>query len=85
MSYSNAVLLNNDIAGIYIPDKYIKKFSPTISRQEAEDVGVEIAVDIINKVKGQADGIYLITPFNRTGMIARIIDKSLRPAERSPL
>ena len=85
VSYRNAVFLNNEIAGIDIPDKYIKRFSPNMSRQEAEDVGVEIAVDIINKVKGQADGIYLITPFNRTGMIARIIDKSLRPAERSPL
>ena len=84
VSYRNAVFLNNEIAGIDIPDKYIKKFSPNMSRQEAEYVGVEIAVDIINKVKGQADGIYLITPFNRTGMIAKIIDKSLRQVERSP-
>jgi predicted alpha/beta hydrolase family esterase len=51
---------------------------------EAEDVGVEIAVDMINRVKDLVDGIYLITPFNRTGMIAKIIDKSLRQVERSP-
>jgi methionine synthase I (cobalamin-dependent)/5,10-methylenetetrahydrofolate reductase len=84
VSYRNAVFLNNEIAGIDIPDKFIKRFSPHMSRLEAEDLGVEIAVDMINRVKDLVDGIYLITPFNRTGMIAKIIDKSLRQVERSP-
>lgn len=85
VSYRNAVFLNNEIPGIHIPDKFVKMFSPEMSRQEAEDVGIDIAAEIIGKVKEHVDGIYLITPFNRTGMIARIIEKSLSPAERSPL
>ena len=71
------MFLNNEVAGIDIPKEYIDRFSPSMSRQEAEDVGVDMAVDLINKIKDYADGIYLITPFSRTNMIARIINKSL--------
>ena len=77
VSYKNAVFLNNEVFGIDIPEEYIKLFSPHMSRQEAEDVGVDVAVDIVNKIKIHVDGIYFITPFNRTNMIARIIKKSL--------
>ena len=77
VSYRNAMFLNNEVPGIDISQEYIKRFSPDMSRQQAEDVGIDIAVELINKIKGHVDGVYLITPFNRTGMIAKIIKKSL--------
>ncbi|NLN42077.1 MAG: bifunctional homocysteine S-methyltransferase/methylenetetrahydrofolate reductase [Clostridiales bacterium] len=78
VSYRNAMFLNNEVPGIDISPEYIQRFSPHMSRQEAEDVGIDIAVELITKIKDHVDGIYLITPFNRTSMIAKIIKKSLQ-------
>jgi len=77
VSYRNAMFLNNEVPGIDISPEYIERFSPHMSRQEAENVGIDIAVELITKIKDHVDGIYLITPFNRTSMIAKIIEKSL--------
>jgi len=71
------MFLNNEVPGIDIAPEYIKPFSPHMSRQEAEEVGIEIAVELINKIKDHVDGIYIITPFNRTSMISKIIKRSL--------
>lgn len=76
VSYRNALFLNNEIPGISIPSHYIQRFSPDMDRQEAEDVGVEIAVELINNIKQHVDGLYLVTPFNRVNMINRILKES---------
>ena len=39
VSYRNAMFLNNEVPGIDISPEYIQRFSPHMSRQEAEDVG----------------------------------------------
>lgn len=77
VSYKNALFLNNEIPGISIPSRYIERFRPDMSRQEAEEVGIEIAVELINNVKQHVDGLYLITPFNRVNMVVRILKESL--------
>jgi homocysteine S-methyltransferase len=46
-----------------------------MSREDAEDLGVEIAVQIAGKMKDGVDGFYFITPFNRVEMIMKIIKK----------
>lgn len=76
VSYKNALFLDNEIPGISIPSQYIDRFSPDMDRQEAEDIGIEIAVELIDKIKQHVDGLYLITPFNRVNMIIRILKES---------
>lgn len=44
VSYRNAQFLNNEFPGIVIPENYISKFNMEMSREEAEEVGIEIAV-----------------------------------------
>jgi homocysteine S-methyltransferase len=77
VSYRNAQFLNNEIPGIKIPDDYINRFKEDMQRDEAEEVGIEIAVEIANKIKQHVDGFYLVTPFNRVHMIAKILHKIL--------
>ncbi|NLJ41575.1 MAG: bifunctional homocysteine S-methyltransferase/methylenetetrahydrofolate reductase [Clostridiales bacterium] len=77
VSYKNAMFLNNEVPGIDIPRNLIDRFSPDMSRREGEDIGVEIAVALIDKIKDYVSGIYFIAPFNRTGMITKIIRESL--------
>jgi len=76
VSYKNALFLSNEIPGIYIPQFYVERFAPDMDRQEAEDVGVKIAVEIINSIKPYVDGLYLVTPFNRVNMVTRVLKES---------
>lgn len=75
VSYRNAQFLNNEVPGIVIPENYINKFTPDMSKEKAEEIGIEIAVDISSKLKNYVDGFYFITPFNRIKMIMKIIDR----------
>ena len=73
VSYRNAVFLNNELPGVTIPEKYVKMFSEDMSKEEAQEIGVKITVEIGKKLKGICDGLYFITPFNRVSMLIEII------------
>ena len=73
VSYRNAVFLNNELPGVTIPEKYVKMFLENMSKEEAQDVGIKISVEIGKKLKGICDGLYFITPFNRVNMLIEII------------
>ncbi|HEX9027004.1 MAG TPA: bifunctional homocysteine S-methyltransferase/methylenetetrahydrofolate reductase [Clostridium sp.] len=73
VSYRNAVFLNNELPGVTIPEKYVKMFSENMSKEEAQEVGIKISVEIGKKLKGICDGLYFITPFNRVNMLIEII------------
>ncbi|MBO5303991.1 MAG: bifunctional homocysteine S-methyltransferase/methylenetetrahydrofolate reductase [Lachnospiraceae bacterium] len=75
VSYKNAMFMANEMPGIRIPEEIIKKYTPDMTREEAQQVGVSIAVEIADAMKEIADGYYFMTPFNRTEMIAEIITK----------
>jgi homocysteine S-methyltransferase len=75
VSYKNAQFLNNEVAGIKIPERILSQFDQNMEKAEAEDLGVEIAVDIANRIKNNVDGFYFITPFNRAEMIIKIMNK----------
>lgn len=75
VSYRNAQFLNNEVPGIVIPDVYINKFHPEMAKEEAEEIGIEISVDLCKKIKDYVDGFYFITPFNRIEMIVKILNK----------
>jgi homocysteine S-methyltransferase len=78
VSYRNAQFLNNELPGVHIPEEYIKRFSPDMSKEEAEDVGIQMAVEIGEKIKPYVDGIYFMTPFNRVEMIIKIMKKLIK-------
>ncbi|NRT70923.1 bifunctional homocysteine S-methyltransferase/methylenetetrahydrofolate reductase [Clostridium beijerinckii] len=73
VSYRNAMFLNNELPGVTIPDKYVQMFSENMSKEEAQEIGVKITVEIGKKLKNIADGLYFITPFNRVNMLIEII------------
>ncbi|MGM0507731.1 MAG: bifunctional homocysteine S-methyltransferase/methylenetetrahydrofolate reductase [Fusobacteriota bacterium] len=75
VSYRNVQFLNNELPGINIPSKYSERFKKDMSREAAERVGIDIAVDLANQIKPYADGFYFITPFNRATMIEKILLK----------
>ena len=74
VSYKNAQFLNNELPGVNIPKEYIDRFTLDMDKEEAEKVGIDIAVELGNKMKDIVDGFYFITPFKRIEMIMKIID-----------
>src|SRR5690606_10298622 len=76
VSYRNALFLDNEVPGMDIPREYIEMFTEDMDRKEAEEIGISIAVDVIDRLRGYADGVYLITPFHRTHMIVTIMERA---------
>ncbi|AGX42765.1 bifunctional homocysteine S-methyltransferase/methylenetetrahydrofolate reductase [Clostridium saccharobutylicum] len=75
VSYRNAMFLNNELPGVTIPEKYINMFSEDMTKEEGQQVGIDISVEIGRKLKGLCDGLYFVTPFNRVNMLIEIINK----------
>ncbi len=76
VSYGNAQFLNNEIPGIRIPREYIDMFKENMPRDEAEQIGIEVAVELANKIKNHVDGFFFMTPFNRVNMVVEIIKRT---------
>lgn len=73
VSLKNALFLNNEFPGIDIPPAYVARYSENMSRESAQQTGIEIASELAEKVKPFVDGLYIITPFYRADMVAEII------------
>lgn len=71
----NALFLQNELPGVTIPDEQINRFSEDMSREEAQEIGIQLAVEIAEKLRPFVDGFYFMTPFNRTGMIVEILNR----------
>lgn len=73
VSYKNAMFMANEMPGIRIPQEITERYAPDMTREEAEAVGIDLAVEIAEALREIADGYYFMTPFNRAGMITEII------------
>lgn len=72
VSYRNANFIKNEMTGIFVPDDIVERYSPEMSKEEAEWVGAEIANEIIEQLKDVADGYYFMLPFNRVSLMDKI-------------
>lgn len=75
VTYANAQFINNELPGINIPDYYVERFDADMSREESENIGIEIAVELIKKITPYVDGLYITAPFNRYKMVLKILKK----------
>lgn len=75
-SYRNALFLHHEVPGIKISDDCIRRLEPITNPQQARQIGVEIAKELLDIAMLYFPGIYLITPFahwNMTAKLARYI------------
>ena len=75
VSYRNANFIKNEMSGINVPDWIVERYSPDMSKEEAEWVGAQIANEIIEKMSDFADGYYFMLPFNRVSLMDKIVIK----------
>ena len=72
VSHKNATFMQNEFIGINVPDSIVARFSPEMSRQEAEAAGAAMAGEIITRMNNGCDGFYFMLPFNRVSLMEKI-------------
>lgn len=75
VSYKNALFVKNEMPGMYVSDEIVMRYHPDMTREEAEKTAIAICVETAEKLMDTADGFYFMPPFNRTGLICRIMEK----------
>jgi 5,10-methylenetetrahydrofolate reductase len=73
VSRRNAMFMKSEMSGINIPDEVVNRYPEDGSREEGEAVGVALAKDIMAATEDFADGYYFSFPFNRVGMLKKIM------------
>ena len=73
VSRKNALFMKNEISGVNVTDEVIERYPENAGREEGENVGVELAKEMIAATRDFADGYYFSFPFNRTYLLKRII------------
>ena len=74
VSQRNALFMNSESAGIKVDEEIIKRYEGA-DRARGEELAVEISTEFGREIAPYVDGYYLVTPFGRTGLIARILDR----------
>jgi homocysteine S-methyltransferase len=73
VSVRHANFLHNEVPGIFIPDETRKRIEE--AGENGSRVGVEVAVELIEKLKTWAGGIYVMPQFHKFDMVAEIIEQ----------
>src|SRR5699024_2754291 len=74
-STKNAEFLHNEVPGITLTDDVRERMKSAGSdREKAEKVSLEISRELVETAAKHFNGIYLITPFMRYGMIIKLIE-----------
>lgn len=75
VSRKNALFMKNEISGVNVTDEVIERYPENADREDGENVGVELAKEMIAATRDFADGYYFSFPFNRTYLLKRIIQE----------
>lgn len=73
VSAKNARFMDSEVNGIVVSPEIIDRYDG-LERDQAEDLAVELITDIAKKAKPYVDGFYIMTPFQRTKLVSRIIN-----------
>lgn len=72
VSHRNALFLNNEVAGVSVPEEIVRRYEG-LDREAAEALALELSVRTARDMAPYTDGWYLMTPFRRVALIARIM------------
>lgn len=74
VSKRNALFMNSEISGISVDESIIERYEGA-DRDRGEELAIEISTDFARDIAPLVDGFYLVTPFGRTALIAKILDR----------
>ena len=74
VSQRNALFMNSEIAGITVDERIIQLYEGA-DRARGEELAVTVSAAVAKEIAPYVDGFYLMTPFGRTGLMARIMNR----------
>ncbi len=83
VSEKSALFLNNEIAGICVAEEIVALYRGK-DREEGEALAETVSLAVIDAISPYCDGLYLMTPFRRTGLMCRILAGARGRAQRAP-
>jgi len=72
VSYRNAQFIAGELQGMEVDLETVERYR-NLTREDAAKLGIELSLEMADNIKRDMDGYYLITPFQRTDMIAAIM------------
>ena len=72
VSERNARFMESEFTGIHVEERIINAYHG-LSREEAEELAVQLSLETAKEIEPYIDGYYIITPFARTALVARIV------------
>ena len=72
VSERNARYMESEITGIHVEERIIDMYRG-LDRTQAEELAVRLSLEIARDIEPYIDGYYIITPFSRTTLVARIV------------
>ena len=72
ISERNARFMDSEVNGISVSPEIIRQYEGK-NRAQSENLAVEITRKIAKEIGPYVDGYYIITPFNRTSLVERIL------------
>lgn len=73
VSERNARFMNSEVNGIEVDPEIIRRYQG-LEREEAENLAVRISTEVAKAMDASVDGFYVITPFNRTELVRRVVE-----------
>ena len=77
VSHRNAVFMDQNIPGIRVDRRIIELYEDA-DKAKGEDLAETISAAVAREISPYIDGYYLMTPFGRTGLMGRIMDRIRR-------
>ena len=74
VSSRNAEFLHNEVPGMTVPTDVRERLRKAPTKEAAQQVGVEIARDALVAAHHLVEGVYVMPPFNRFELAARVIE-----------
>lgn len=73
-SYRNAEFLHNEVPGMSVPQKILNRLYHAVNGDDAKKIGIEIAQQMLNQIKPNVQGVYLMPPFGRYKAALKVLE-----------
>lgn len=73
-SFRNAEFLHNEVPGMAIPQEIRDRLEQVTNGDDARQIGIEIAQEMLKQIKDQVQGIYLMPPFGKYEAALKVLE-----------
>lgn len=74
VSYRNAEFMRNEVPGVVIPDAIMERIGRFESKEDQLKIGIEIAKEMLEKVRSRVQGVQISAPFGRYEIAIEIVE-----------